>query len=542
MKTILLSILVIWSLGLAAQQNGAKRNAFEAPEYTNPIIYADYSDPDVIAVGNDFYLVASSFNAVPGLPILHSKDLIHWELIGYALHTLQPYDHYSEVQHGGGVWAPSIRYYRNEFYIYYPDPDFGIYMIKAKSIRGPWSTPVMVKEGKGLIDPCPFWDEDGRAYMVHAFAGSRAGIKSILVVNELNREGTKVISDAALVYDGHDSDPTVEGPKFYKHNGYYYIFAPAGGVSTGWQIALRSRNIFGPYERKVVLNQGKTDINGPHQGAWVTTSMGENWFLHFQDKEAYGRVVLLEPMRWIDDWPYIGYDFDENGIGEPLAFYRPPRLPSYDSLRLPTSDEFNSSHFGLQWQWQANPQSGWAFMSPGAGMLRLNSFLMPDTINNFWSLPSLLLQKFPAENFIATTRIRFTGLHASEEAGLVVFGSDYARIGFHKTDKGLFIERIICNDADKGNPEETTGSIDAGKVQTIFLRVTVRTGAICSFSYSTDGVEYHAMGQDYNAKQGRWVGAKLGLYCVRREKTNDAGYADVDWFRIEILPDELFGQ
>src|SRR5688572_10572756 len=243
--------------------------------YKNPIIHADYSDPDAIRVGNDYYMISSSFNAVPGLPILHSKDLVNWTLIGHALKRQVPIDHFSNVQHGGGVWAPAIRYHKNEFYIYYPDPDFGIYLTKAKNIKGPWSEPVLVESGKGLIDPCPLWDDDGKVYLVHAFAGSRAGIKSILVIKQMNTEGTKTTSDGVMVYDGHVADPTIEGPKFYKRNGYYYIFAPAGGVPTGWQLVLRSKNVYGPYERKVVMDQGKSPINGPHQGAWVTTQTGE---------------------------------------------------------------------------------------------------------------------------------------------------------------------------------------------------------------------------------------------------------------------------
>ena len=235
--------------------------------YKNPILHADYSDPDAIRVGDDFYLTASSFNTSPGLPILHSKDLVNWELINYVFLRQKPYDVFDKPQHGGGVWAASIRYHDGEFYIFYPDPDFGIYMTKAKNPAGAWSEPVLIKSGKGWIDPCPLWDDDGNAYLVSAFAGSRAGIKSILIVSKMNTDGTKLLDDGVLVFDGHENQPTIEGPKFYKRNGFYYIFAPAGGVPTGWQLILRSKNIYGHYEEKIVLAQGNTAINGPHQGA-----------------------------------------------------------------------------------------------------------------------------------------------------------------------------------------------------------------------------------------------------------------------------------
>ena len=249
--------------------------------YKNPIINADYSDPDVVRAGDDDYMTSSSFNCVPGLPILHSKDLMNWKLVNHALQKQAPFDVFDKPQHGNGVWAPCIRYHNNEFYIYYPDPDYGIYMVKAKDPKGVWSEPILVKEGKGLIDPTPLWDEDRKVYLAYAFAGSRAGIKSLLVICTLNSEGTLANQDEVMIIDGHEGESAIEGPKLYKRNGYYYIFAPAGGVATGWQTVLRSKNIYGPYEKKRVLDQGKTKINGPHQGAWVETQTGEDWFFYF---------------------------------------------------------------------------------------------------------------------------------------------------------------------------------------------------------------------------------------------------------------------
>ncbi|RYD73413.1 MAG: glycosyl hydrolase 43 family protein, partial [Sphingobacteriales bacterium] len=310
--------------------------------YRNPVIDADYSDPDVIRVNDDYYMVSSSFDAVPGLPILHSKDLINWTIINHALLRQPPYEHFSKTQHGNGVWAPSIRYHNGEFYIYYPDPDFGIYLTKAKDPAGEWSVPILVEAGKGLIDPCPLWDKNGKVYLAYAYAGSRSGIKSVIAVKELNNQGTKTTNTGKIVYDGHELDPTIEGPKLYKRNGFYYIFAPAGGVSTGWQLILRSKNINGPYERKVAMDQGNTSINGPHQGAWVVTQTGEDWFFHFQDKGVYGRVVHLQPMKWINDWPVIGEDKDGDGKGQPVLSFKKPNVGKIWPISTPAeSDEFN---------------------------------------------------------------------------------------------------------------------------------------------------------------------------------------------------------
>lgn len=502
--------------------------------YKNPVLNADYSDPDVCRAGDDYYLTASSFNVAPGLPVLHSKDLVNWRIIGHALLRQPPFEHFESPQHGNGCWAPAIRYHNGEFYIYYPDPDFGIYMVKAKNPAGPWSAPVMVKPGKGLIDPCPLWDDDGKVYLVHAFAGSRAGIKSILAMNQMNAEGTQVTDEGVLVFDGHDAHPTLEGPKLYKRNGYYYIFAPAGGVSTGWQLVLRSRDIYGPYEEKIVMDQGKSPVNGPHQGAWVSLPSGEHWFLHFQDKGAYGRVVHLQPMRWVNDWPVIGIDKDGDGKGEPVMTFKKPATGKAGPIITPQeSDEFNANTLGLQWQWHANPKATWSMPAGNLGFMRLYAAKVPDSARNYWQLPNLLLQKFPAEKFTVTTKLRFKPRLQGDRVGLIIMGAGYAHLSLTKQgDSSLQLEYRTCNEADKGNAEVSHKQA-AFTGQDIYLRVTVEQGGVCRFSYSEDGRHYIMMDKTFTAVPGRWIGAKAGLFCTRTRQTNDAGFADIDWFRID---------
>lgn len=501
--------------------------------YKNPIIHADYSDPDVIRVGDDFYLVASSFNAAPGLPILHSKDLVNWTIIGHVFKRQPPYDVSDKPQHGNGVWAPAIRYHAGEFYIYYPDPDFGIYLTKAKTATGPWSEPLLIKPAKGWIDPCPLWEADGKAYLVSAMAASRSGVKSILVVSRMSADGTKLLDDGVMVFDGHDHHPTVEGPKLYKRNGYYYILAPAGGVEEGWQLALRSKSIYGPYEEKIVLARGKSAINGPHQGAWVDTPAGEDWFIHFQDKGAYGRIVHLQPLKWIDDWPVMGLDPDGDGTGEPVSTHRKPNLGRNWPIATPQdSDEFNANELGLQWQWQANPGTHWAFPAGGLGFLRLFNVPLPDGYRNFWDVPNLLLQKFPAPEFTATTKVTFTPRTDDEEMGLIVMGLDYAYLSVKKKPEGLLISQTVVKDAESG-AKGKEGAALALKGNTFYLRVKVSKNAVCTFSYSSDGKKYASVGEAFNARKGKWIGARVGLFAVRTGITREMGYADFDWFRVE---------
>lgn len=538
MKLILTIIIFACSSSLFAQQQLSKVWVADNGDgsYKNPVLHADYSDPDAIRVGNDYYMTSSSFEDVPGLPVLHSKDLVNWTIIGHALKTQIPAEHFTATRHGEGVWAPSIRYRKGEFLIYYPDPDFGIYLIKAKNPAGPWSQPVLVAGGKGLIDPCPLWDDDGQVYLVHAFAGSRAGIKSIIMVRKLNKEGNQAIDEGVMVYDGHDADPTIEGPKFYKRNGFYYIFAPAGGVATGWQTVLRSKNIYGPYERKIVMDQGTTSINGPHQGAWVTTPSGEDWFLHFQDKGAYGRVVHLQPMKWVHNWPVIGLDKDGDGKGEPVLVHKKPNAGISSIRQTPgEGDEFNGNVLGLQWQWMGNPKPTWAFPNPAAGTLRLFSARVPDTARNLWEVPSLLLQKFPAPQFMVTTKLTFRPNEKlfTEKTGLTVMGLRYASISIQNHKEGNLIV-FAAADAGKGKAEvETVLSKVASR--TVYFRLKVIDSARCRFSYSFDGINFTDAGDEFVAEPGKWKGAKMGLFCLRRSETNDSGYADVDWFRVEQL-------
>lgn len=505
-------------------------------EYRNPVIFADYSDPDAIRVGDEFYMVASSIHAVPGLPLLHSKDLVNWEIVNHILPDIIPEDVSDKPRHGSAVWAPTIRYHEGEYYVYYGDPDYGIYMSKTKDPEGDWPPMTEVRAAKGWIDPCPFWDDDGNAYMALAFSASRNNIRTILAIAPMSSDGTELTGDPVIVFDGHDDHPTIEGPKLYKRDGYYYIFAPAGGVTPGWQTVLRSKNIYGPYELRTTLAQGSTDINGPHQGAWVELKSGEDWFLHFQDRKPYGRVVHLQPMKWeADGFPVMGTAVkdDVEGVGEPVKTWRKPDVGKTYPRKAPqTSDEFNAGEPGLQWQWQANEGDLWKMMFPAEGILRLYPVIHnKETFDNLWQAPNLFMQKFPAPSFTATTKLDFEPHRESERTGLVVFGHDYATLSVKMRGEGLYLSQTVCKNARKGNSEKEVDGVEIPR-ETVYLRVEVEEGALCQFSYSTDNENFTPIGEPFQAVGGTWVGAKVGLFCNGFERFIDCGYADYDWFRV----------
>lgn len=512
--------------------------------YTNPVINADYSDPDVCVAGEDYYLTASSFNCIPGLPILHSKDLVNWEIVGHAVKELEPKQEFDRPSHGNGIWAPSIRYHNGEFYIYWGDPDYGVFMVKAKDPAGEWSKPLCVIPGKGLIDTTPLWDDDGRCYLVNAYANSRSRFASVIAIRELSADGTKPIGNPVIIYDGNGTESrTCEGPKIYKRDGWYWVMFPAGGVPTGFQVAMRSKNPFGPYESKVVLAQGKTKINGPHQGAWVHTKFGEDWFLHFQDKEAYGRVVHLQPVTWKDNWPVMGIDKDGDYCGEPVTTYRKPKTSGTVQVVNPAeSDEFSDTRLGLQWQWHANYNETFG-MPTAFGSYRVYTHKVSEKFQNLWEVPNLLLQKTPADKFTATTKIRFTSKDQNQTGGLLMMGLDYSGLVVKRVGNDFQLLQISCKSADKGKPQTeqliatlkptAVDQIDyqPGTHIDIYMRMSVNDGKM-HFSYSLDGKKYTKCGTEFTMREGKWIGAKIGFVAYEPGQKTNRGWIDADWFRV----------
>ena len=583
--------------------SAAVRGAFAAT-YSNPVLEMDFSDPDVSAGDpGEYYMTASSFGGLPGLPILKSADLVHWKYVGYAL-AKHPWQHEASrhddgPQHGKAVWAPSMRRRertlrewlpdgarcasRTEYVIYWGDPDCGIYRVTAKNDpAGPWSEPVLVKAGKGMIDPCPLYDDDGRIYLVHGWAASRAKMNSVLTVSELNADETATVGEEVMVYDGlPDGNFTTEGPKFYKRNGEYWLFFPAGGVEGGWQVAARAKSPFGPYVARTVMAQGESKINGPHQGGWVnvkqTDGGEEDWFVHFSDRGAYGRVVCLEPMRWrADGWPVIGVDEDGDGCGEPVSEHPVPNAVACTKCRpLPctnaahvvaavmpqTSDEFDAPRLGLQWQWLGRGREQVGFPTT-QGFYRLyttpqvvrHKTSFPAGASGLWDTPNLLVQKFPAFSFAATLKARVGAKEDGEECGLIVQGLDHARLGLRARGDAFEVVYTVCRDAETDAKEKThvlatvpatllKAGLRPAKVKNVWLKVSVAPGdtpkgafapvPVCSFAYSFDGEKWTDVKEKFNARQGKWIGATVGLFAVAAPDCSDRGWIDADWFRVD---------
>jgi beta-xylosidase len=499
--------------------------------YQNPVLYADYSDPDVIRVGKSYYMVASSFHFSPGVPVLKSEDLVNWKIIGHvaAKLTFAPeYDMPGPFQlddtkskpvagtkYASGVWAPSIRHHNGLFYVYWATPDEGVFMATTKDPAGAWSAPVHVIAKGGLEDPCPFWDDDGLAYLIHGKVGAGP-----LVLHKMSPDGTKVLDEGVVVADDKINLPVLEGPKFIKRNGWYYIFAPIGGVGTGPQAVGRAKNIYGPYEWKQVLKPTET-ILGPHQGGYVETPSGQGWFLHFNSTGAFGRIDHLQPVNWVDDWPIMGDD-----TKPVLSHAMPDTGVKNSNYRLQDSDEFSRKTLGLQWSWNHNPDDARWSLKARPGFMRLTA----GAAQNLTTSRNTLTQILQGPQSVIDARIDISAMVNNQRAGLSLFGVKPVWIGIVNEDGA---NRITYASAGV----ETSGPVITGK--TIVLRAEALADQTSRFAYSLDdGKTFTSFGEQVPlSKFSWWKGSRPALFTYIKAAPGTAvtnGFIDVDWVRVSI--------
>ena len=285
--------------------------------------------------------------------------------------------------------------------------------------------------------------------------------------------------------------------------------------------------MFGPYEARVVLKQGTTAINGPHQGALVDTPHGESWFLHFQDTGVYGRVVHLNPVVWRNDWPLIGEVAQGGALTQPMSRCRKPDLP-VQPIEIPeTSDDFNGRTLGPAWQWQANHRDDWFSLSACPGHLRLFPQFVPDAA--LARAPNLLLQKLPARAFRLETHVALSAHGGPCRAGLVVMGDRHAAIGVEENEPGLRLSLWVDH--------RSVYQVDLPRTS-LRLVLDFADGGHCSFSYAAQDDERHPIGQAFAAQRGRWIGAKVGLFALALAPDAPAGFADFAYFRFDAVRTE----
>ncbi len=476
--------------------------------YINPLLNADYSDPDVIRVGNKYFMVCSEFHFM-GMPVLESDDMVNWKIVGKVYENLDFPGYDTNEKYGRGSWAPAIRFHDNKFRVYFCTPDEGLFMSTSEKAEGPWEPLVLVRETPGWEDPCPFWDDNGTAYLGHSMVGAGP-----IIIHKLSADGKQLLDDGVTVYTG----PVAEGTKIHKLNGYYYLSIPEGGVAQGWQTILRSKNIYGPYEKKVVLEKGSTRINGPHQGSLVDTPDGEWWFYHFQSDGAMGRVVHLQPATWQEGWPVIGVDIDRNGIGEPVYVWKKPEIKGEFKITAPqTDDDFNSSKPGLQWQWNHNPVNEAWSLTVKPGWLSLKALKS----ENFSKARNTITQKVMGTTGEAATEMDLSNLAEGQKAGLCSMGGKITSlIGVMKKGGQLYV--FIENNGKITNEKII-------KAKRIYFRIKLDIkGGTNQFYYSLDNKSFNQYGDNFTTVFGYWKGTRLGLFSFN--ETNDSGSVSFNWF------------
>ena len=536
--------------------------------YTNPILPADYSDPDAISVGSDYYLVSSTLQLSGSVAILHSKDMVNWETIGYV--AMNPaaqfndnrFDYTQMNLYNSGVYAPSIRYHDNTYWVFLTTwPLGGFFMATAANPAGPWTIqPMKDKNGATLSglswdDPCPFWDDDGKAYLV----ASKPGAFWYPVLFQMTPDGTQLLDATAAkmrletsssVDRGTNIYPKAnlgEGNKIYKMRGYYYLFHNDNGGGTRKAVMIRSKNLYGTLSdgnpggpgnpgTYDISPQGTSDFIMIHgdpagdstgrwdQGALLCTRDSSKWYFLSNQGAGYtnGRTIGQFPFTWTNDWPAAGVDNNGDGITEPVWTAVKPILGQ--PVTVPQgSDEFSDTTLKPQWQWNYQPRADKWSLTARPGYLRLSAF-KPITGGTFFKAGNTICQRyFKGDTVQVDVKIDIGNMADGEEAGVCNFngGIDYATIGVVQSGTTRTFKYNYTGDMTNGAqiPSATT---------TVWFRSKINKQSINIYYYSLDGTTFTQFGGTFALKWGGYRGDYIGMYNYTT--ASESGYVDIDWF------------
>ena len=481
--------------------------------FTNPVVMADFPDVDVIRVGDMYYMLATTMFTFPGVPLLQSHDLVNWAYCTNIVKRMDAgpcYDLDGCNRYGHGQWAGSLRYYRGTFYVLFNTLNEGAFLCTAMDAAGPWK---IRRLGRGFHDCGLFFDDNGKIYVASGY--------NKIYMTELGADFSPLSRDS-LVFAG-DLRPGLEGTHVYHLNGYYYLYCTYGGAD-GFQVALRSKHIWGPYEEKVVIREtDRSNVNfGIHQGALIQTQKGEWWTMLFIDMGPFGRFPSLQPVTWQDGWPVAGVN------GRAVVRYKKPDVGGVYAVEdLPTSDEFTADTLGMQWSWNHNPDPAHWSLVARRGWLRLSTVgLAQDLRSARNTLTQRIIGKYDqALNTVASTRLDVGNMKTGDMAGLCVFQDPYAFIGVEQTGSGRFV--VMVNDGVMVDSVACPGG-------TVYMRVEAsNAGKKAAFEYSFDNVRFVPLGNELSMRFGLkiFTGNKFCLFNYATKETG--GYVDFDWFRMD---------
>ncbi len=469
-------------------------------------MWGDYPDNDVIRVGDDYYMISTSMNMMPGCPIMKSKDLVNWEYCGYCVESMSDptYNFEGGDEYNEGPWATSLRYNNGVFYVLFNSNRTGAYICTATDPAGPWA---MTALGVQLYDPGMFFDDDGRVYVVHG--------QSTLYLTELNADCKSVKTYNQEIHVC-TSGYYCEGSRVYKRNGYYYILnTPTWSKGSKKEVAHRAKSLTGPFEEvDIMASFMNWTGGGVHQGAIVDTPSGEWWAIIFQDRYPFGRVPTLQPVTWINDWPYMGL----NDSGEAVVTYKKPDVGGTYPIKVPaTSDEFNSTTLGLQWQWNHNPDNSKWSLSERPGYMRLKTATVTSDLQY---ARNTLTQRVQGPECTAVIKMDITNMENGDVAGLTLIETANNFIGVKKVNG---VKSIILS--DMGN-EIASAAFTGNEIwfKAEIPKLSVKT----NYYYSTDGVNFTQLGDPLEMHHSGYVGVRFGIFNYATSALG--GYVDIDWY------------
>ena len=450
-------------------------------------------------------MVSTSMHYVPGCPILESADLVNWSMVGYAVDRYDEdprYDMQGGTLYLNGAWASSLRHHNGKFYVAFCTPygwgtEHGHFnLCEAERPEGPWKKTVF---DEYMYDPGLFFDDDGRAYVIHG--------QGTLLLTELTDDLHGVAAPPVEIWNQRFNENRecgkggygVEGSHVYKKDGYYYILCPAGGTE-GWQVCLRSKNIRGPYEHRIILDDdGSYPGNGLHQGGMVELEDGSWWAVIMQDRGPIGRVPCLLPVTWTDGWPILGA-----GGQDAITYAKPALKEERRRRKVATSDNFDKPTLGLQWQWNHNPDHERWSLEEHPGRLRLR----PSEAKDLTEARNTLTQRVQGPMSEATAEMELQGLTDGMTAGFGIFKIPYAYLAVRQREGQR--ELVMCNAG------ETVDSIPiAAKQERIWLRAyTTEHEFSARFTYSLDGLHFIPLGNILKMGLGlSWTANRFALFC-----------------------------
>lgn len=508
--------------------------------FTNPIFYEEFSDPDIIRVGNDYYLTSTTMHTMPGLPVLHSKDLVNWEFLSYAAERLDFGPEYrlekGKEAYGQGIWAPSLRYHGGTFYIVTNINNVGGQVFSAEDPRGPWKHHAL---DANIHDPSILFDDDGKVYVIWSYNEIR------MAEMEPDLSAIKSGTERVIIPENTGAG---EGVHFYKIDGKYYI------TITNWepacyQITARADKPEGPYEFRTTSAKESMGISTSwrmysgydgnpfhiippqensagcipqHQGGIVDTKTGEWWGFSMMDYNSIGRVLTLSPVSWEDGWPYFGLPGNltrapRTWIKPNIGFTSEPKAP------FVRDDDFSGKKLNPTWQWNHHPVEDKWWIDEEEESLKLTAL----AANNFWQAKNTLTQRAIGPESIVTAELKLDGLENGDQAGLALLNLPYAWLGVNKTGDEF---KLLQYD----QRTELTESVSI-EHSTVWLRAHANFDTDTSrFFYSTDGEVFKPIGTEfvmvYQLKT--FQGVRYALFAYNVQKA-EGGIAEFKNFKVD---------